>query len=102
MYTPKPDKERTEQPFGCFVFLCLKWPKILDGRLRMSILQYIRYFVIGVIPLTAIVIIMNAIAYGCTIAPDYISIILGIIVLAYLVAFIIIIGTIIDEAYLRK
>ena len=41
-------------------------------------------------------------AYGCTIAPDYISIILGIIVLAYLVAFIIIIGTIIDEAYLRK
>ena len=68
----------------------------------MSILQYIRYFVIGVIPLTAVVIIMTVIAYGCTVAPDYISIILGIIVLAYLVAFIIIIGTIIDEAYLRK
>ena len=24
---PKPDKERTEQPFGCFVFLCLKRQK---------------------------------------------------------------------------
>ena len=25
---PKPDKERTEQPFGCFVFLCLKRQKM--------------------------------------------------------------------------
>ena len=24
---PKPSKERTEQPFGCFVFLCLKRQK---------------------------------------------------------------------------
>jgi len=58
--------------------------------------------VIGVIPLTAIVIMMDVIEYGYTIAPDYINIIIGIIALAFLVAFIIIIGIIIDEAYLRK
>ena len=68
----------------------------------MSILQYIRYFVIGLIPFSIIIIIINAISYGCSIALDYINIIFGIIVLAYLTVFIIFIGSIIDEAYLRK
>lgn len=68
----------------------------------MSILQYIRYFVIGLIPFSIIIIIINAISYGCSIVPDYINIIFGIIVLAYLIVFIILIGSIIDEAYLRK
>ncbi len=64
----------------------------------MSILQYIRYFVIGLIPFSIIIIIINAISYG----PDYINIIFGIIMLAYLTVFIIFIGSIIDEVYLRK
>ena len=68
----------------------------------MSILQYIRYFVIGLIPFTVIITIMSAINYGCSIAPDYINIILGIIALAYLIVFIILIGSIIDTGYLRK
>lgn len=68
----------------------------------MSILQYIRYFVIGLIPFSIIIIIINAISYGFSIAPDYINIIFGIIMLAYLTVFIIFIGSIIDEAYLRK
>jgi hypothetical protein len=45
---------------------------------------------------------MSAINYGCSIAPDYINIILGIIALAYLIVFIILIGSIIDTGYLRK
>ena len=68
----------------------------------MSILQYIRYFVIGLIPFSIIIIIINAISYGCSIAPDYINIIFGIIALAFLTGFIIIIGSIIDAGYLRK
>jgi hypothetical protein len=66
------------------------------------ILQGIRYFIIGLIPFSIIIIIINAISYGFSIAPDYINIIFGIIVLAYLTVFIIFIGSIIDEAYLRK
>ena len=57
---------------------------------------------IGLIPFSIIIIIINAISYGCSIAPDYINIIFGIIALAFLTGFIIIIGLIIDEAYLRK
>ncbi len=68
----------------------------------MMILQGIRYFIIGLIPFSIIIIIINAISYGFSIAPDYINIIFGIIVLAYLTVFIIFIGSIIDEAYLRK
>lgn len=68
----------------------------------MSILRYIRYFVIGVIPLTAIVIMMNAIEYGCTIAPDYINAIFGVLTLVFLVGFVTAMGAMIDEAYLRK
>ncbi len=68
----------------------------------MIILQGIRYFIIGLIPFSIIIIIINAISYGFSIAPDYINIIFGIIVLAYLTVFIIFIGSIIDEAYLRK
>ena len=66
------------------------------------ILQGIRYFIIGLIPFSIIIIIINAISYVCSIALDYINIIFGIIVLAYLTVFIIFIGSIIDEAYLRK
>ena len=68
----------------------------------MMILQGIRYFIIGLIPFSIIIIIINAISYVCSIALDYINIIFGIIVLAYLTVFIIFIGSIIDEAYLRK
>jgi len=68
----------------------------------MSILQYIRYFVIGLIPFSIIIIIINAISYGCSIALDYIDIIFGIIALAYLIVFTILIGSIIDTGYLRK
>ena len=68
----------------------------------MMILQGIRYFIIGLIPFSIIIIIINAISYGCSIAPDYINIIFGIIVLAYLIVFIILIGSIIDEACSRK
>ena len=51
----------------------------------MSILQYIRYFVIGLIPFSIIIIIINAIInYGFAIALNYIDVIFGIIVLAYL------------------
>jgi len=69
----------------------------------MSILQYIRYFVIGLIPFSIIIIIINAIInYSFAIALNYIDVIFGIIVLAYLTVFIIFIGSIIDEAYSRK
>ena len=69
----------------------------------MSILQYIRYFVIGLIPFSIIIIIINAIInYSFAIALNYIDVIFGIIVLAYLTVFIIFIGAIIDEADLRK
>ena len=70
--------------------------------LLMTILQYIRYFVIGLIPFTVIITIMSTINYGCSIAPDYINIILGIIALVFLIGFIILIGSIIDTDYLRK
>ena len=52
------------------------------------ILQGIRYFIIGLIPFSIIIIIINAISYVCSIALDYINIIFGIIVLAYLTVFI--------------
>ena len=53
---PKLDKERTEQPFGCFVFLCLKRQKILDGRLRM--LTHIMRFMVGLISCALLVLLV--------------------------------------------
>ena len=68
----------------------------------MSIVQYIRYFVIGLVPLSVIMLSMHAIRYGYEVAPNLLQVVFDIFMGIFLIAIIIIFGIMVDEDYLRK
>lgn len=68
----------------------------------MSILQYIRYFVIGLVPLSVIILSMHAIEYGYEVAPTLLQVVFDIFMGIFFIVVIIIFGIIVDEDYLRK
>lgn len=68
----------------------------------MPILQYIRYFVIGLVPLSVIMLSMHAIRYGYEVVPNLLQVVFDIFMGIFLIAIIIIFGIMVDEDYLRK
>jgi len=68
----------------------------------MMILQGIRYFIIGLVPLLIITLSMHAIGYIYEVAPNLLQVVFNIFVGIFLIAVIIVFGIIVDEDYLQK
>ena len=68
----------------------------------MMILQGIRYFIIGLVPLLIITLSMHVIRYAYEVAPNLLQVVFNIFVGIFLIAVIIVFGIIVDEDCLRK
>ena len=66
------------------------------------ILQGIRYFIIGLVPLLIITLSMHAIGYIYEVSPNLLQVVFNIFVGIFLIAVIIVFGIIVDEDCLRK
>ena len=68
----------------------------------MMILQGIRYFIIGLVPLLIIILSMHVIRYAYEVAPNLLQVVFNIFVGIFLIAVIIAFGIIVDEDCLQK
>ena len=68
----------------------------------MMILQGIRYFIIGLVPLLIITLSMHVIRYAYEVAPNLLQVVFNIFVGIFLIVVIIAFGIIVDEDCLQK